>query len=178
MADSVTGIPVFTLADLKVASTGPNTVGTVIDNDDLTITTAGTNASAVSQTVAATGIATSGAATGITVTITVGVSGECTSAVVSGEGFTAADTVTVSAINGDAMDTNTVLTVDAVTGVVRDKWNGVAVVAVSDHPADGGDGNERAVFVSKSLNNVWRLGKATQGSFDGNEDGPNIVIPE
>jgi hypothetical protein len=99
MADSVTGIPVFTLAALKTAGAGANQIGAVTDGDT-----------------------------------------------------------------------------DSV--VVRDRWNQRAVVAVSDHPADGGDGNERAVFVSESLNNVWRLGNSKLGSFVGNEDGPDIVVPE
>lgn len=99
MADSVTNVPVFTLADLKTASAGANVIGAVTDGDT-----------------------------------------------------------------------------DSV--VVRDRWNQFASVAVSDAPNDGGDGEERAIYVSKSLNNVWRRQKATIGTFDGNEDGPNIVIPE
>lgn len=98
MADSVTGIPVFTLADLATASAGANVVGTTTDGD-------------------------------------------------------------------------------AASVVVRSYWNQRAVVAVSDHPADLGDGNERAVFVSESLNDVWRLGKAKLGTADGDETGPDIVIP-
>lgn len=67
---------------------------------------------------------------------------------------------------------------DVASVVVRDRWNQVAVVAVSDAPGDGGDGLERAYYVSKSLNNVWRRQNATIGTFDGNEDGPHFVIPE
>ncbi len=99
MADSVTGVPVFTLADLKTASAGANVIGGVTDGD-----------------------------------------------------------------------------LDAV--VVRSRWDQFAAVAVSDAPVDGGDAGERAIFVSKSLNNVWRRQKATIGTFDGNEDGPHFVIPE
>ena len=101
MADSVTGIPVFALADLKTAGAGANVIGGTNDNDTVP---------------------------------------------------------------------------EAV--VVRDRWNQRAVVAVKDHPADGGDAAERAVFVQDSHNNVWRLAGAKLGSFDGNEDGPHIVIPE
>ena len=99
MADSITGVPVFTLAALKTIGAGANVIGAVTDGDT-----------------------------------------------------------------------------DSV--VVRDRWNQVAVVAVSDAPGDGGDGTERAVFVSKALNNVWRRQNATIGTFDGNEDGPHLVIPE
>lgn len=62
--------------------------------------------------------------------------------------------------------------------VVRDRWNQVATVAVADAPGDGGDAGERAFYVSKSLNNVWRRQKATIGTFDGNETGPHFVIPQ
>tara|TARA_R110000851_G_scaffold27751_4_gene77839 strand:- start:647 stop:934 length:288 start_codon:yes stop_codon:yes gene_type:complete len=65
-----------------------------------------------------------------------------------------------------------------IDGVVRDRWNARAVVAVSDHPADGGDGNERAIFVQNSLNNVWRLGGAKRGGQTGDKSGPQVVIPE
>jgi hypothetical protein len=99
MADSVTSIPVFTLADLKTADAGANVIGSVTDGD--------------------------------------------------------ADSV-----------------------VVRDRWNAVATVAVSDAPGDGGDGNDRALYVQKSHNNVWRRQGAQIGTFTGNEDGPYIVVPE
>lgn len=71
---------------------------------------------------------------------------------------------------------------DADAVVVRSGWNNVAVVAVSDHPADLGDGNERAIFVSKSLHNAWRLGGATLGTasfVDGVDgiEGPDLIIP-
>ena len=103
MADSVTGVPVFTLADLRTIGAGANQIGGITDGDT--------------------------------------------------------DTV-----------------------VVRDRWNQRAVVAVSDHPADGGDGNERALFVQDSLNNVWRLGRAKLGTAVVNDtagavDGRDIVIP-
>ena len=100
MADSVTGIPVYTLADLATAGAGANVIGADTDGDT-----------------------------------------------------------------------------DSV--VVRDRWNQYAAVAVSDHPADGGDGNERAVFVSKSLNNIWRLAKSKLGTATG--DGSTVgdfIIPE
>jgi hypothetical protein len=72
---------------------------------------------------------------------------------------------------------------DAASVVVRDRWNQRAVVAVSDHPADGGDGNERALFVSEGLNHPWILGGAKLGTYDVNDtagavDGTDIVIPE
>jgi hypothetical protein len=101
MADSVTGVPVFTLAQLKTIGAGANVVGDTTDGDTVP---------------------------------------------------------------------------EAV--VVRDRWNQFATVAVSDAPGDGGDGLERAYYVSKSLNNVWRRQKADIGTFDGNEDGPHFVIPE
>ena len=99
MADSVTGIPVFTLADLATASAGANVVGGVTDGDT-----------------------------------------------------------------------------DSV--VVRSRWDQTAAVAVSDAPVDGGDAGDRAIYVSKSLNNAWRRQGAIIGTMDGNEDGPYLVIPE
>ena len=99
MADSVTGVPVFTLAALKTIGAGANVIGAATDGDT-----------------------------------------------------------------------------DSV--IVRDRWNQFASVAVSDAPGDGGDAGERAIYVSKSLNNVWRRQKAIIGTFDGNEDGPHFVIPE
>ena len=99
MADSVTGIPVFTLADLQTAGAGANQIGSVTDGDT-----------------------------------------------------------------------------DSV--VVRDRWNSYATVAVSDAPGDGGDAGERALYVQKSHNNVWRRQKAIIGTFGGNEDGPYLVIPQ
>ena len=101
MADSITGIPVYLLADLAVASAGANVIGADTDGDT-----------------------------------------------------------------------------DSV--VVRDRWNQYAAVAISDHPADQGDGNERAVFVSKSLNNVWRLASAKLGTVTGSGDGTDgdFVVPE
>ena len=101
MADSVTGIPVFTLAELAVASAGANQIGGILET-----TVVGSNVVA--------------------------------------------------------------------TSVVRDKWNGTAIVAVADHPSDGGDGNERAVFVQKSLNNVWRLAGARLIQGD---DSKNVIVP-
>lgn len=85
MADSVTGIPVYTMADLAVASAGANVIGEDTDRDS--------------------------------------------------------DTV-----------------------VARQRWDSVAVVAISDHDADGGDAGERAIFVQKSHNSIWRLAKAKLGT--------------
>ena len=100
MADSVNGLAVVTLADLKVASAGANIIGA----------------------------------------------------------FTDADTDEV---------------------VIRDRWNQVASVAVSDHPADGGDGAERAIFTSDCLNGVWRLAGAKLGTAEGDENtnAQDFVIP-
>ena len=64
-----------------------------------------------------------------------------------------------------------------IDGVVRSAWNQRAAVAVSDHPADNGDGNERAVFVSESHNNIWRLGGAKLGTVKGTTTGPDIIVP-
>jgi hypothetical protein len=105
MADSVTGVPVFTLAELKTAGAGANQIGGILET---------------------------------------------------------------TIVGGNVVATK----------VVRDRWNQYGVVAVADAPNDGGDGLERAIYVSKSLNNVWRRQKATIGSFDGNENGPHFVIPE
>lgn len=107
MADSVTGIPVFTLADLRVAGAGANVIGGTTDND---------------------------------------------------------------LPSGDPV-------------VVRSRWNERAVVIVRDHPADQGDGAERAIFVNHSLNNAWRLGNAKLGTAQTNDtagavDGVDIVIPQ
>ena len=53
---------------------------------------------------------------------------------------------------------------------VRDRWNQFATVQVTDA------GN--AYFVSKSMHNVWRRGKAKLGTATGNEEGPDYVIPQ
>jgi hypothetical protein len=179
MADSVTGVPVYVLADLKVANQGANAVGESVDNEEFTITTPGTNATKVSAAgLLATSFTTSGSGVGGTVVVTVGVSGEVTKAIFSGgSGYVATDTITIDEIDDDAMDTDCVLTIDTIQAL-RSRWNSRAAVAVSDHPADGGDGNERTIFVSDSLNNVWRAGRAKLGGQTGNEDGPQIVIPE
>jgi hypothetical protein len=180
MSDSVTGVPVYVLANLSVASTVANQVGVVSDADTFTITTPGTNASVVSQTVVATTVVHSGAATGGVITVTVGVSGEVTAVTcVDVEGLVAADTITISAIDSDAMDTNCVLTVDQAPKAVRDRWNQRAVIAVSDAAGDGGDGAARAYFVSKSLNSPWIRGGAKLGNAiiltDGT--GVDVVVP-
>ena len=99
MADSVTGVPVFLLADLKTIGAGANALGNVADSDT--------------------------------------------------------DTVQV-----------------------RDRWNKAAAVAVSDAPGDLGDGNERVIYTSKSLNNVWVRQGAKIGTFQGTDAGPSIVVPE
>lgn len=62
--------------------------------------------------------------------------------------------------------------------VVRSRWDQTATVAVADAPTDGGDAGERALYVSKSLNNAWVRQGAKVGTFYGNEDGPFVVIPE
>ena len=53
--------------------------------------------------------------------------------------------------------------------VVRDRWNQVAMVEVTDA------GN--AIFVNKSQYNVWRRGKAKLGTATGDYTGPDYVIP-
>ncbi len=81
-------------------------------------------------------------------------------------------------IGADANVIGAVTDADGDSVVVRDRWNARAAVAVSDSPADGGDGGERAIYVQESLNNVWRLGRAKLGGQAGDEDGPQIVVPE
>lgn len=180
MSDSVSGVPVFTLADLAVASAGVNSVGPVSDADTLTITTPGTNASLSAGEFIATGVVHSGSGTGGTVFVTVDGAGIVLFARLVGvTGLADTDTITIDEIDSDANDTDCVLTVDDASDiVVRSRWNSRAVVAVVDHDADDGDGNERAYFVSDSMNNVWRLGRAKLGGETGNEDGPQIVIPQ
>jgi hypothetical protein len=185
MADSVTGVPVFTTGQLTVADYGANGVGEAVDGESFTLTTPGTNASLVSvSNQKVTAFVTSGSGVGGTVLVDLGVSGEVTAAsFIGGSGYVATDTITVSEVAGDAMDTNAVLTIDAVQGNVRDRWNQRAVVAVSDHPADGGDAADRAYFVSEYLNGPWRLGGAKLGTATTNDtagavDGQDIVIPE
>jgi len=87
MADSVSGIPVFTLANLRVKSAGANVVGAVTDGD------------------------------------------------------------------GDSVVLRT-----------ASRPYATVSVAVSDHPADGGDGEERAIFVNKTLNGSWELGDSKLGT--------------
>lgn len=100
MADSVSGAPVFTLADLKIIGAGANVIGGTTDGDLATV-------------------------------------------------------------------------------VVRDRWNQVATVAVSDHPADEGDGLERAYFVQSCHNGIWRLAGAKLGTAKGDENtnAQDFVIP-
>lgn len=100
MSDSVTGVPVFTLAELAVASAGANQIGEITET-----TVLGSNVAEVA--------------------------------------------------------------------IPRQRWDSVAVVAVSDHDSDGGDAAERAIFVQKSHNSIWRLAKAKLGT----SDAADYVIP-
>lgn len=78
-------------------------------------------------------------------------------------------TVTLADLANKAHSVNSVG--EAIGGeVVRDRWNQVAVVEVSDA---GG-----ATFMNKTKHNRWtRGGKGKLGNFDGGPLGPNYVIP-
>jgi len=174
MADSVTGVPVFTVVDLQTTTKGANQLGGINDAGTLTITTPGTNASLVSQTALATTVVHSGSGTGGTILVTVGAAGEVTKVDLANvTGLQVADTITISAIDSDVMDTNCVLTVAELPVVVRDRWNSTATVIVSDAPGDLGDGNERVHYVSKTLGAPW----LRQNAKPGTNDSSFIIVP-
>lgn len=180
MADSVTGLPVFVLADLAVANAGANTVGEIADEDNITLTTPGTNASlSASVGLLATAVTSDGAATDIVVLVDVDGAGITLRATVSAKGMVAGEVFTITEIDSDAQDTDLVITIGAAVQVVRDRWNARAVIAVSDADGDQGDGNERSVYVQLSKNNIWRLGKAKLGGATVLTDatGVDVVVP-
>jgi hypothetical protein len=89
-----------------------------------------------------------------------GVSVFTTAALVNATGTTNTTLGSVIDSNGDSV-------------VLRSRWDSVATVAVSDAPGDLGDGNERVLYVSKSLGAPWHR----QAAKPGTNDSSFIIVP-
>jgi glycine cleavage system pyridoxal-binding protein P len=91
--------------------------------------------------------------------------------------FTLSDLATLGA---GANQIGSITDAEGDTVTVRDRWNSVATVLVTDHPASGTDG---VIFENKQFGGPWVLGGAKLGTYkvtgSGQDPvtGQDIVIP-